>query len=236
MLKLSKDRLETFSDGVIAIIITIMVLDIPLPDKFNFDDIMRLLASILIFFVSFFVVGAQWCKHHQLFINMKEVTNRIMWRNLLFLFFLSLIPIFAKWVMLNPGQVAPAIGYDIVFLLVNSSYLFIWHSIIHDNGDEERYKAVRELKTARRDPWLRFAMMAGIIALIIILSFFYPTISLIMFIGLPVVTSLFNLIFDDSKTNKKILLNKPNNINSLNESRNRWIWILLNRQIGEKYE
>ncbi len=236
MLKLSKDRLETFSDGVIAIIITIMVLNIPLPDKFNFQDIIRLLVSILIFFVSFFVVGAQWCKHHQLFVNMKEVTNRIMWRNLLFLFFLSLIPIFAKWVMLNPGQVAPALGYDIIFLLVNISYLFIWHSIIHDNGEEERYKVIKELRGAGRDPWVRFAIMAGIIAAIIILSFFYPTISLIFFIGLPVVTSLFNLVFDNSKNRKKMFLNDSNNISLLDESKNRWISNLLKRQIGEKYE
>lgn len=211
MIKFSKDRLEAFSDGVIAIIITIMVLNIPLPDKFGFNDIIKLLGSILVFFVSFFVVGSQWSKHHHLFDNIKEVSNKIVWRNLLFLFFLSLIPIFTKWVMQNPDEVVPAIGYDIVYLFVNISYLMIWHSMIHENGYEERRKEMENLQPAGKSPWIRFVIMVVIIAAIIVLSFFYPRISQIIFIGIPVVSSLFNLIYDYQDNRKERLLKASNN-------------------------
>lgn len=89
MIEFSKNRLETFSDGVIAIIITIMVLNIPLPDTFGFPEIAGLLRSILIFFVSFCIVGYFWSSHHFMLEQIPEVSNTLVWRNLLFLFFLG---------------------------------------------------------------------------------------------------------------------------------------------------
>jgi len=203
MLKFSKNRLEAFSDGVIAIIITIMVLNIPLPDKFELNDIMGLLGSILVFFVTFIVVGSQWINHHHLFDGVSTVSNKIIWRNILYLFFLSLMPIFTKWVMKNPDAVVPAIGYDIVFLLVNYSYHLIWHCLIHENGDKDNHKELEKSDFEGKYLWQRFAIMIVIIVAIIILSFFYPRISLIFFIGLPVTSSMFNLVFENNRDHKR---------------------------------
>lgn len=194
-MNISKQRVETFSDGVIAIIVTIMVLNIPLPDNFTFEAVTELLNSIFVYFVSFFVVAAQWNKHRHLFDNIEDISHISIWRNLLFMFFLSLMPIFTKWVMQNPDEVIPAIGYDILFMLVHISYHFVWSSIMKEN--EEIKKNIEKLKNESKSSWRRLAIMLLNLIAIFVLSFFYPRISLIFFIGMPVVFSLFNLIVDN---------------------------------------
>jgi uncharacterized membrane protein len=99
MIKFSKHRFEFFSDGVMAIIMTIMVLEIPLPENFDLEHTIGLLKSTLIFFVSFFIVGWFWNKHHHLIDYMEILTNKIIWRNLLFLFFVALIPKFTELII-----------------------------------------------------------------------------------------------------------------------------------------
>lgn len=208
MYKFSKNRLETFSDGVIAIVITIMVLNIPLPNSFQFSDITGVLRSVLIFFVSFFIVGSHWNYHHILFERIKTVSSMIVWRNLLYLFFLSLIPIFTKWVMQNPDEAVPAIGYDIVFLLVNTSYQLISISILQEDKSK-RTREILKITQGRTRFWLvRWGIMILFAAAIIALSFFYPRFSLIFLIGLPVAISLFNIIFEreqDSRSARQLI-------------------------------
>ncbi|MCL2884383.1 MAG: TMEM175 family protein [Oscillospiraceae bacterium] len=86
-MQLTKHRLESFSDGVIAIIITIMVLSIPLPPSFAAGDILKFLLSIFIYLVSFIVVGSFWNSHHRVFLMVEQPTARISAYNLLYLFF-----------------------------------------------------------------------------------------------------------------------------------------------------
>ncbi len=195
MMKFSKNRLETFCDGVIAVIITIMVLEIPLPNTFEFASIIDLLRSILIFFASFIIVGNYWTNHHVWMEQISEVSNKFIWRNLLFLFFLALMPIFTKWVILYSNEVVPVIGYDIVFLLVNASSYWIGSEAAKQEGGVNIQK--RRQRFGGQSRWLpRWIIMAIIIGAIIILSLFYPDISIIFFIGLPVFFSLFNLIIE----------------------------------------
>ncbi len=190
----SKSRLETFSDGVIAIVITIMVLNIPLPDTFSLPEIIGLLKSILIFFVSFCIVGYFWSSHHFMMEQISEVSSTLIWRNLLFLFFLALIPIFTKWVMLHSSEVVPAIGYDIVFLLATASMFWIGSSTPVYKKRREEFRAFGGSSLLRR--WLLlFVVVCGII----VLSFFFPRVSLVFFIGFPVVFSIFNLVFERTR-------------------------------------
>ena len=190
----SKSRLETFSDGVIAIVITIMVLNIPLPDTFGLPEIIGLLKSILIFFVSFCIVGYFWSSHHFMMEQISEVSSTLIWRNLLFLFFLALIPIFTKWVMLHSSEVVPAIGYDIVFLLATASMFWIGSSTPVYKKRREEFRAFGGSSLLRR--WLLlFVVVCGII----VLSFFFPRVSLVFFIGFPVVFSIFNLVFERTR-------------------------------------
>ena len=194
MIKFSKSRLETFSDGVIAIIITIMVLNIPLPDAFGFSEIVGLLRSILIFFVSFCIVGYFWNSHHFMLEQIPEVSNTFAWRNLLFLFFLALIPIFTEWVMLHSSEVIPAIGYDIVFLLATASMFWMGSSTTAYKKRQEESKAL-----GGGSLLLRWLVLFAVVCAIIVLSFFFPRVSLVFFIGFPVVFSIFNLVFERTR-------------------------------------
>lgn len=200
-MKIAKNRIEGLSDALIAIIITIMVLEIPLPKEFSFNEILVLLHAIFVFFVSFIVVGAQWNKHRFLFENIQEVTDKIIWRNFIFLFFLSLMPIFTKWIIDNPGEVVPAIGYEIIFLLVTISYQSIWADVVKENVEFESYKTEME---SEEKLFLR-KFMRTIIAVVIAtaISIFYPTVSLVFFLFLPVAISLFNLISEKSISHRK---------------------------------
>ena len=138
----SKHRFEFFNDGVMAIIMTIMVLEIPLSNTFNVDKIIDLLRSIITFFVSFFIVGSFWNQHHRLIDGVKKINSKIIWQNHLFLFFLALLPIFTKWVIENPNEFIPAIAYDIVFFMVYLSYFFLAKVAI----GKEKLEEIRKLR------------------------------------------------------------------------------------------
>lgn len=209
----SKNRIETFSDGVIAIVITIMVLNIPLPDTFGVSEILGVLRSVLIFFVSFFIVGSHWNYHHILFERVEKISSKIVWRNLLYLFFISLIPIFTKWVMQHPDDAVPAIGYDIVFLLVSASYQMIWNSIIQEDKSKQVRDLLKSRQVSTRFRLWRWGIMILFAAAIILLSYFYPRFSLIFLIGLPVTVSLFNIIVEreeDSRFSKQLIAKRKN--------------------------
>ena len=113
---LTKHRFEFFSDGVMVIIITIMVLEIPLPTQFDYMSILSFIYSIFIFFISFFIVGSFWNKHHWLIDHVDIITNKIVWRNMIFLFFLALMPIFTKLVLENPTNIIPLLTYNILYI------------------------------------------------------------------------------------------------------------------------
>ncbi|MBK1810913.1 DUF1211 domain-containing protein [Clostridium sp. YIM B02505] len=184
-MKISKNRLEAFSDGVIAIIVTIIVLNIPTPNTFDAASIYSLINSIVVYLVSFLVVGNFWNQHRRLFDELEHVTNRVVWINIIFLFFLSLVPLFTKWVIQNPNAVAPAVGYAIVFLCVNFSMTFMFLLIIPTTLFEHKYKL-----------YSRIFIMPVISSIIILIAFYYPRISIILFIGLPVASSVLNLLFE----------------------------------------
>lgn len=208
-----KQRLEAFSDGVIAIIITIMVLSIPLPDAFDFGSVMHLLFTIFVYLLSFIVVGAFWNQHHQIFSYLDKITARLIAYNLVFLFFLSLIPILTKWVMENPGVMIPVICYDIAYLLTSLSYMFIFNYVIRNSSDEEivrmrelRIQARQRLEDGKKNKevpgdfsWVRFFITAIVVVCAIGVSVAVPTISTLFLLGLPVASSVGNLLFEEYK-------------------------------------
>ncbi len=210
---LSKQRLEAFSDGVIAIIITIMVLSIPLPETTDLEGILAFLGSIFIYFISFVIVGSFWNQHHKAFAYVEEVTNTVIWVNLLYLFFLSLIPILTNWVLQYPDEIVPVICYDIVYLLVNISYVIIFKYIIKTSN----HKSVRAMRRLRRfksqkpkpltkqelDPLRRFAVTAIIIVGVITYALFQTHFYTEILIALPVISSVTNLLFDNNDSFKK---------------------------------
>jgi len=201
----TKHRFEFFSDGFMAILMTIMVIEIPVLKPFNIENIAILLQAILIFFISFFIVGWFWNKHHHLIDRTKVINNKIIWKNLLFFFFVALIPIFTKMIIENNADNMAIIAYDIVFLLANIFYFILAKECKKQISKEER-EIINAIHKKRRKDKFAFALysMFWIILIgLIILLIIYPILSIITFIVFPIVFALMNLFFDRDRHEHK---------------------------------
>ncbi len=122
---MTKGRLEAFSDGVIAIIITIMVLEMKVPHGGNLQDLAPLLPVFLSYVLSFIYVGIYWNNHHHMLHACTTVTGGILWANLHLLFWLSLFPFTAGWLGENHFAAAPTAVYGIVLLMAAIAYYLL---------------------------------------------------------------------------------------------------------------
>lgn len=131
-----KNRLEAFSDGVIAIIITIMVLELKVPHGTQIADLMPLFPVFLSYLLSFVFVGIYWNNHHHMLAAAKGVDGRALWANLILLFFLSLIPFATGWMGENHFAKNPTALYGIVLLLAALSYNHLASVLIKLGGKD----------------------------------------------------------------------------------------------------
>ena len=131
---MEKNRLEAFSDGVIAIIITIMVLEIKVPHGTDFEAIKPIIPVFISYILSFIYVGIYWNNHHHMFQVTKEVTGGILWANLHLLFWLSLLPFTAGWVGENHLAALPAALYGFVLLMAAIAYYILQMAIVRHQG------------------------------------------------------------------------------------------------------
>src|SRR5262245_36745187 len=127
---MSKDRLEAFSDGVIAIIITIMVLEMKVPHGDRFEDLVPLLPTFLSYVLSFIYVGIYWNNHHHMLHTCAAVTGAMLWANLHLLFWLSLFPFTTGWMGENHFTAVPTALYGAVLLMAALAYLVLQQAII----------------------------------------------------------------------------------------------------------
>jgi len=126
-------RLEAFSDGVIAIIITIMVLELKVPHGTDLSALEPLLPQLVSYALSFVFVGIYWNNHHHLIHIVKHVTGRIMWANLHLLFWLSLIPFATGWIGENHRAAWPTALYGVVLLMAAIAYTILQVVIVADH-------------------------------------------------------------------------------------------------------
>ena len=131
---MSSGRLEAFSDGVIAIIITIMVLELKVPHGEAFDALVPLIPVLLSYVLSFVYVGIYWNNHHHMLHACDAVTGRILWANLHLLFWLSLFPVTTAWVGENHMAPAPTALYGVVLLMAAIAYWILQQVIIASQG------------------------------------------------------------------------------------------------------
>lgn len=133
---MTKSRLEAFSDGVLAIIITIMILEIKAPHSAEWDGILALLPKFLSYILSFIYVGIYWNNHHHTFQAVKKGVNaEIMWSNLVLLFNLSLIPVVTAWMGENHFAKNTVILYGIFLLTCAISYTIMLMQIVKNEGE-----------------------------------------------------------------------------------------------------
>ena len=130
-----KGRLEAFSDGVIAIIITIMVLEMKVPHGDRLQDLEPLLPVFLSYLLSFVYVGIYWNNHHHMLHVCSVVTGAMLWANLHLLFWLSLFPFATGWMGENHFTAAPTMLYGVVLLMAAIAYYLLQQTIIHAQGE-----------------------------------------------------------------------------------------------------
>jgi uncharacterized membrane protein len=135
-----KGRLEAFSDGVIAIIITIMVLEMKVPHGDRLQDLEPLLPVFLSYLLSFVYVGIYWNNHHHMLHVCSVVTGAMLWANLHLLFWLSLFPFATGWMGENHFTAAPTMLYGVVLLMAAIAYYLLQQTIIHAQGESSLLK------------------------------------------------------------------------------------------------
>jgi uncharacterized membrane protein len=129
-------RLEAFSDGVLAVIITIMAFGLRAPVGGSFTDLRGRLPALLVYILSFVYIGMYWNNHHHLLRAARRVTGGVMWANLHLLFWLSLIPVLTEWMGEHYSESAPAATYAAVSLGAGVAFIVLTRAIIRADGSD----------------------------------------------------------------------------------------------------
>jgi len=132
---MNRTRLEAFSDGVLAIIITIMVLEIKVPHGSDFAALKPLIPVVISYILSFIYIGIYWNNHHHMMHTVKHVSGSILWANLHLLFWLSLVPFTTGWIGENHFAPIPMAVYGVVLLLAAIAYFILQATIIRAQGE-----------------------------------------------------------------------------------------------------
>ncbi len=131
---MNRTRLEAFSDGVLAIIITIMVLEIKVPHGNDFNALKPLIPVVVSYLLSFIYIGIYWNNHHHMMHTVRQVSGSILWANLHLLFWLSLVPFVTGWIGENHFDPIPMALYGIVLLMAAIAYFILQNQIIKTQG------------------------------------------------------------------------------------------------------
>jgi uncharacterized membrane protein len=173
---MGKGRLEAFTDGVIAIVITIMVLELKLPEGHDLPGLLAAAPSFLIYALSFTNVGIFWNNHHHVLHATRQINGTVLWANLFLLFWLSLIPFVIRWIGEAGISPLPIAGYGVVLLLSALGYTWLERSIIAVNRDNG--VLARAIGTDWKG-WLSLAVYTAAI----LLAFVSPWIALGLYVA-----------------------------------------------------
>jgi len=174
---MEKNRMEAFSDGVLAIIITIMVLEIKVPEtgEGRFSDLLPIVPKFLSYLLSFVYVGLYWNNHHHMLQSCKKVNGKVLWANLHLLFWLSLFPFTTAWVGEHHDSSAPLAIYGLVLLMAAFAWIILLQTLIDANGRNNILAKAVENKTLK-EKISPFIYLAGIVC-----SFFIPWLAIIFY-------------------------------------------------------
>ncbi len=173
---MGKSRLEAFSDGVIAIIITIMVLEMRAPHGSELSDLLPVAPTFLTYILSYIYVGLYWNNHHHLFHVVQRVSGSVLWANLHLLFWLSLVPFVTHWLGDNHFTAWPTALYGVVLFMAAVAYYLLTRALlaVHGAGGNAKLAAA-----VGRDVKGKLSVVAY--ALAIGLAFVMPALSLVLY-------------------------------------------------------
>lgn len=164
--KPTPERLGAFSDGVFAVIITIMVLELRPPDQPSFSALLPLWPTALSYAVSYLFIAIVWVNHHHLLRFAEYATPRLIWWNFAHLFLVSLVPFSTAWVADSHFAAAPVCIYGGIFMVVNAAYLaFAWEVLGQAEAQQAVSTRVRQMTRARSFATLSMFFVAAILAI-----------------------------------------------------------------------
>lgn len=169
-------RLEAFSDGVLAIIITIMVLGISAPEDYTFKALKPILPVFLTYLLSFIYIAIYWNNHHHLLQAVNKVNGKILWANLNLLFWLSLFPFATDWMGKNYFEANPVAVYGLVLFMAAVAFKIMVHSVIQNEGENSNVG-----KVYSNDKRMNISLLLYFTGVVI--SFLLPIISLLIYWG-----------------------------------------------------
>jgi uncharacterized membrane protein len=137
---MSKNRLEAFSDGVVAILITILVLELKVPHGTDLEALRPMLPTFLTYVLSFVYLAIYWNNHHHMLHATGRINGTILWANMHLLFWLSLVPFVTGWMGQNHFAPLPTAAYGVLLLLAAIAYTILQTAIVRHNGPSSRLK------------------------------------------------------------------------------------------------
>ncbi len=173
---MEKTRMEAFSDGVIAIIITIMVLEMKAPEGTDWVNVKPLLPKFLSYSLSFLFVAIYWVNHHHLMHTVKNVVPTIMWANINLLFWLSLIPFATAWMGENHFERITVVAYAVLALMCGVAYNILQTAIVRSQKNEKQLEEVIKPKG-----WKSIGSVLLYLIAIPVALYFNPAISGVIF-------------------------------------------------------
>ena len=177
---MSKGRLETFSDGVIAIIITIMVLELRAPHGADWSILRPLMPVFLSYVLSFIHVGIYWNNHHHLLHATRQISGGVMWSNMHLLFWLSLVPFVTAWMGENAFASNPVALYGVVLLMAALAYALLVRVLLkHHEADSPLARAIGS------DAKGNISVLLYVIG--IVSSWIHPAVSLVFYVTVTVI-------------------------------------------------
>ena len=173
------DRLNAFTDGVLAIVITIMVLELKFPHETSFEAVREILPLLAAYALAFVNIAIFWNNHHHMMHSARTVTGGVLWANVSLLFWLSLVPLVIRWIGeagLTPWPVA---SYGVVLVLASLSYLLLERALIAAEGERSK---IRRAVGSRLKEWLSFAGYAAAVPA----AFLSPYLSIALYVAVAV--------------------------------------------------
>jgi uncharacterized membrane protein len=174
------ERVQAFTDGVIAIIITITVLELPVPHRADLASLRGELPILLAYALSFVNVGIYWNNHHHLFQATRHIDGSVLWANLFMLFWMSLAPWTIRWLDESNFAALPMAAYGLIFGMTAIGYMWTQARIIAINGRDST--VARAVRGDRKGKISLAAYVAGIV-----LAFFAPWLAAALYIGISLV-------------------------------------------------
>ncbi|EPM7560034.1 TMEM175 family protein [Enterococcus faecium] len=168
---MTKSRLEAFTDGVVAIVLTVLVLDIKIPDPSGFHSLWVIRNTLLAYAISFIFVAVIWVNHHRIFQMAERINYRVVWSNIFWLFWLTLCPSVTSWVGRNPEAFWTEMAYALVYTMWSFSFGILMRQIMKANKPDSH--VVRVLSKDHRSFISMFINLCLIVGI-----FFVPMIGL----------------------------------------------------------